>query len=76
MNVGNRPNLKQKHLSYIKECFTKVIKHPYFSYVAILNTFIGEAQGAEAVKNLWLDNPERYDVKIDTSNELTIYIYY
>jgi hypothetical protein len=41
----------------------QVKKHSFFSYIAIPNTWIGEAGQAEQTKRTWLENPTMYDFK-------------
>lgn len=45
---------------FIKNSILRIKKHPFFSYMAIPNTWIGKAYGAESTKRKWLDNPELY----------------
>lgn len=51
-------------IEFIKSQFQRVNKHPFFSYIAITNTLIGEAAHAEEVKKQWLTNPSVYQVRI------------
>ena len=53
-------NSEKKDIEFIKKCLLQVRKHPYFSYLAITNTWVGEADGAEDTKAIWLDNPGKY----------------
>lgn len=54
---------EENDIEFIKKCLLQVRKHSYFSYLAIPNTWIGEAAHAEATKSKWLDNPAQYDFK-------------
>lgn len=54
---------EQKDIEFIKKCLLQIRKHSFFSYIAIPNTWIGEAGKAEETKALWLDRPEKYDFK-------------
>lgn len=51
-------------LAFIKNNLLAVNKHPFFSYVAITNTWIGEATRATETKREWLDNPEQYRFRV------------
>lgn len=51
---------EEKDVEFIKNCLLQVRKHSFFSYLAIPNTWIGEAGGAESTKRTWLDNPTKY----------------
>ena len=54
---------EKKDMELIKKCLLQIRKHSFFSYIAIPNTWIGEAGNAEKTKALWLDNPEKYKFK-------------
>ncbi len=54
---------KEKDIEFIKNCLLQVKKHPFFSYLAIPNTWIGEAEGAKDTKMKWLNQPNKYDFK-------------
>jgi hypothetical protein len=56
-------NSEENDIEFIKKCLLQVRKHSYFSYLAIPNTWIGEASHAELTKRKWLDNPAQYDFK-------------
>lgn len=58
----------KKDVEFVKMLFEKVDKHPYYSYVAIVNTLIGEAYGAQYVKPIWLDNPSKYQFMCSDNN--------
>lgn len=45
---------------FIRQQYERVIKHPFFSYMAITNSLIGEAQGAENIMPVWLTNHSIY----------------
>jgi hypothetical protein len=45
---------------FIKQQYERVIKHPFFSYMAITNSLIGEAQGASDIMPVWLTNHSTY----------------
>lgn len=55
---------KDDDIRLIREQFKRVNKHPFFSYVAITNTLIGEAGNAEKTKAVWLEFPNTYDFKL------------
>lgn len=55
------PKNDDKEIAFVEELFTKVHKHSFFSFIAITNTLIGNAAGAERTKRIWLDNPNKYD---------------
>lgn len=67
-------NLAEKHegylrsekndIEFIKDCLLRVKKHSFYSYIAIPNTWIGEAANAKVTKRLWLENPNMYEFKI------------
>jgi hypothetical protein len=59
---------EKENITFIKEMFLKVIKHPYFTYLAITNTLVGEASGAEGTKTMWLSNPQLYHFKTKKKN--------
>ena len=54
---------EKKGIEFIKDCILQVNKHSFYSYLAIPNTWIGEAAHAIVVKNIWLDNPTKYYFK-------------
>ena len=54
---------EEKDVEFIKNCLLQVRKHSFFSYIAIPNTWIGEAGGAKETKSIWLDNPSKYEFK-------------
>lgn len=66
------PSNEQKEIEFIKNLFLKVNKHSFFSYVAITNTLIGEAGGANDVMKVWLDNPAMYHLKTGDCTETKI----
>lgn len=45
--------------------------NPYFTYLAITNTLIGGASGASSVKQIWLSQPEQYQLNTTSENEIT-----
>lgn len=47
-------------VKFIKESILQVRKHSFYSYLAIPNTWIGNASGANETKRKWLDNPNMY----------------
>lgn len=54
---------EKKDMEFIKKSLLQIRKHSFFSYIAIPNTWIGEAGNAEETKAIWLDNPEKYKFK-------------
>ena len=54
---------EEADIEFIKNSILQIRKHPFFSYIAIPNTWIGEAGGAERTKRKWLDNPNQYYFK-------------
>ena len=54
---------EKKDMEFIKKCQHQIRKDSFFSYIAIPNTWVGEAANAEETKALWLDNPEKYKFK-------------
>ena len=59
-------NNEEDIIGFIESEFKRVRKHPYFSYLAITNSLIGEAAGADKIKAQWLDNPEKFNISIKT----------
>lgn len=51
-------------IKLIKQRISEVRKHPFFSYLAIPNTWIGEAADAEDTKEEWLNQPAKYHFRI------------
>ena len=51
-------------LSLIKQRISEVQKHPYFSYIAIPNTWIGEADKSDATRTVWLSEPTKYHFRL------------
>ena len=47
-------------VDFIKKCLLQVHKDSYFSYFAIPNTWIGDADKATETKKTWLDNPYQF----------------
>ena len=64
---------KEADLRLIKEQLLRVNKNPFYTFLAITNTLIGEARNAEETKAVWLDFPSRYDFKIKDNNEIEIF---
>jgi len=56
-------NSEENDIEFIKNCLLQVKKHSFFSYIAIPNTWIGEAGQAKQTKRTWLENPTMYDFK-------------
>ena len=54
---------EENDIEFIKNCLLQVKKHSFFSYIAIPNTWIGEAGQAEQTKRTWLENPTMYKFK-------------
>lgn len=54
---------EKKDIEFIKDCILQVNKHSFYSYLAIPNTWIGEAANAIVVKQMWLENPSKYYFK-------------
>ena len=55
-----KKTVEQSKKAFIKNEFLRVDKHPFYSYTAITNTLIGNAQGASTVKPLWLGSSSKY----------------
>ena len=65
-----KPEIKEKepllesymlqNRTYVKEQYKRVIKHSFYSYMAITNSLIGEAQGASDIMPVWLTNYTKY----------------
>ena len=55
--------VKNNDIAFIKKQFERVIKNEYFSYIAIINTILGEAGGADKTKKIWLDAPDKYELR-------------
>jgi hypothetical protein len=49
-----------KNETFVRQQYERVTKHTYFSYMAITNSLIGEAQGAEIIMPIWLKNHSKY----------------
>ena len=45
---------------FVKQQFERVVKHSFYSYMAITNSLIGEAQGASDIMPIWLTNHTKY----------------
>lgn len=56
-------NSEENDIAFVKKSLLQVRKHSYFSYLAIPNTWIGDASHAELTKRKWLDNPAQYVFK-------------
>ena len=56
-------NSEENDIEFIKNSLLQIRKHPFFSYIAIPNTWIGEAGHSKETKDLWLDNPTEYNFK-------------
>ena len=54
---------EKKDIEFIKKCMLEVDKDPFYSYLAIPNTWIGETAHAGETKRLWLDEPYEYYFK-------------
>ena len=52
-----------EEIAYIKNLLSQIVKHPFYTYLALPNALVGEAVGAEETKKRWIDNPERYGFK-------------
>lgn len=52
--------------TFVKEQYKRVIKHSFYSYMAITNSLIGEAQGAPDIMPVWLSNHTKYKFKTKT----------
>lgn len=57
-------------IAFVEDLFSKVHKHSYFSFIAITNTLIGEADGAEKTRKVWLDNPNKYHYKVGNRDDM------
>lgn len=64
---------KEADLRLIKEQLLRVNKNPFYTFLAITNTLVGEARNAKETKVVWLDSPSRYDFKIKDNNEIEIF---
>lgn len=69
-------NTEETDIAFVKELFSKVHKHSYFSYIAITNTLIGEAGGAGETKPKWLSKPMAYEIKCERCDESRIEVSY
>lgn len=58
--LNNDEGDEETDIGFIKNCLLQVNKHQFFTYVAIPNTWIGEATRSEETKRTWLDNPNQY----------------
>lgn len=54
---------EDENIEFVKNLLLQVNKHPFFSYLAIPNTWIGGAHGADITKSKWLNNSKRYIFK-------------
>ncbi len=63
-------------IAFVKDLFSKVRKHSYFSYIAITNTLIGEACGADETKSKWLSTPLAYEIKCEKCDKSRIEVSY
>lgn len=54
---------EEKDIEFIKNHLLQIRKHSYFSYIAIPNTWIGEAGHSKETKEQWLDYPTKYEFK-------------
>lgn len=59
---------EEEEISFIKTLLSQIEKHPFYSYVALPNTLIGNAGGAKRTKVRWLDDPEKYGFKTKSIN--------
>lgn len=55
---------EETDISFIKNCLLQVNKHQFYTYVAIPNTWIGEATWSKPTKEKWLHNPDQYDFRV------------
>ena len=55
---------ESRDISLIKQCISKVRKHAFFSYIAIPNTWFGEAGQSDATRAVWLSQPSKYHFKL------------
>lgn len=51
---------EESWIEFIKNCMLQINKHPFYSYIAIPNSWIGSAAIAKETKKTWLTNPEQY----------------
>jgi hypothetical protein len=58
--------------AFVKDLFLKIDKHPFFSYMAITNTLIGEAEKSEQIGKVWLSTPEKFYIKSIENNNGSI----
>lgn len=54
---------EKENIEFLKKCILQVDKAPFYSYIAIPNTWIGRAAHAVEIKRLWLENPTKYYFK-------------
>lgn len=54
---------EKKDIEFFKNCILQVDKAPFYSYIAVPNTWIGQAAHAAETKRLWLENPTKYYFK-------------
>ena len=59
---------EQEEITFIKTLLSQIEKHPFYSYVALPNTLIGNAGGAKDTKMRWLDDPDKYGFKTKSIN--------
>ncbi|MBR4553876.1 MAG: hypothetical protein IKO20_09215 [Bacteroidaceae bacterium] len=55
---------ESRDISLIKQRIYEVRKHVYFSYIAIPNTWIGEAGQSDATRAAWLSQPSKYHFRL------------
>ena len=55
---------EEEGIAFIRMCLAKIRKHSFYTYTAIPNTWIGEAAGAQETKQQWLDQADKYVLKL------------
>lgn len=60
---------EKRDFNMLMKEYKRVEMNSYFSYMAITNTLIGEADGADDIKPIWLENPEDLQFRTDDSRK-------
>lgn len=58
--LKNDEDNEEADTDFIRNSLLQVNKHQFFAYLAIPNTWIGEATRSEETKRTWLNNPNQY----------------
>lgn len=69
-------NSESLEIAFVKALFSKVHKHSFYSYIAITNTLIGKAYGANETKPKWLKTPQTYEIKCEQCDKSRIEVSY